>query len=59
MISPGTWAGSHLTIVERGRQRHRAELYVPRLKLSAAIGCKLTDLLTVFNGIDLSALLEK
>ncbi|HYI12354.1 MAG TPA: helix-turn-helix transcriptional regulator [Thermoanaerobaculia bacterium] len=29
------------------------------LKLAAAIGCKPTDLLTVFNGTDLSALLEK
>jgi len=29
------------------------------LKLAAAIGCKPTDLLTVFNGMDLSALLDK
>jgi transcriptional regulator with XRE-family HTH domain len=49
-------AQNHISELEKGI---RMPSLVTILKLAAAIGCKPTDLLSVFNAVDLRALLEK
>lgn len=47
---------NHISLLENGGYMPTLETI---LKLSAAIGCKPTDLLTPFNAADLRSLLEK